>query len=127
MKKVFVHRKNNLWVVIDFVSGKKIESVDDVLLFNAVYFTYKTYKGWVGIVSEHINHDVIDILYYREFKPLEFIKGKKYPRAVGNPDIVKEGAYLHLVNDQTFISSGFISFTRMEILCKHFKEIEDAI
>lgn len=62
MRKVFVYKDNDNYVIIDKANNQILDTVHDVLLFNAKYMRYKGTKGWYGILSEEMNLDVIKLL-----------------------------------------------------------------
>lgn len=73
MKEVFIYRnknKRNCFTVINLETKKKIDDVDNVILFNANVFNFKKLNGFRGILYDVTNSLTPEVLTYFNRKDL---------------------------------------------------------
>jgi hypothetical protein len=131
MRNVFVYQFKDKWKVIDKATKKVIDIVDDVLIFNGIYKRYNGKRGWHGVLSEEINHEIIHLLdnnYWREL--IQQVK-PYYPRALYCGEFVstRKAKAVHFRKDVIKVYSINNQYQPYEIadLCQPWKpeEIED--
>lgn len=102
MKRVFVHATGQQWTVVDKSTGKVIDTVDDVLIFNGEYKRYNGLRGWHGILSEEINKAVIDLLQ-DPFIELTQRTVPYYPRMNWYSKPIKTAVYVKLTKGKAYV------------------------
>lgn len=123
MRKVFVYKEDDNYKIIDKATNQVIDTLNDVLLFNAKYMRYKGNKGWHGILSEEMNLDIIKLLETIK-EELIFQPKVYYPRVKLLPYmVVKTCGVLWLKSDgRIFNRHRILDPYTVEKYCQPYKE-----